>query len=65
MQGIEFDQAYIERNVVLYQHVLDTIDNRLMPSATSEELKALLYKMFSPLSDYLEHAQQIQDAISK
>jgi hypothetical protein len=25
----------------------------------------LLYKMFSPLSDYLEHAQQIQDSISK
>jgi putative membrane protein len=36
-----------------------------MPSAGSEELKALLYKMFSPLSDYLEHAQQIQDAISR
>ena len=33
MQGIEFDQAYIERNVVSHQHVLDTIDNRLMPSA--------------------------------
>ncbi len=65
MQGIDFDKAYIEQNVVLHQHVLDTIDNRLMPSAGSEELKALLYKMFSPLSDYLEHAQQIQDAISK
>ena len=64
MQGIDFDKAYIEQNVVLHQHVLDTIDNRLMPSAGSEELKALLYKMFAPLSDYLEHAQQIQDAIT-
>ena len=33
MQGIEFDKAYIDQNVVLHQHVLDTIDNRLMPSA--------------------------------
>ena len=65
MQGIEFDQAYIERNVVLYQHVLDTIDNRLMPSAKSEELKALLYKMFAPLSDHLEYAQQIQGSLNK
>lgn len=64
MQGIEFDQAYIERNVVLYQHVLDTIDNRLMPSATSDELKALLYRMFAPLSDHLEHAQQIQGSLN-
>ena len=47
------------------QHVLDTIDNRLMPSAKSEELKALLYKMFAPLSDHLEYAQQIQGSLNK
>lgn len=64
MQGIEFDKAYIDQNVILHQHVLDTIDNRLMPSASSEELKALLYNMFAPLSDHLEHALQVQESLN-
>jgi putative membrane protein len=63
MNGAAFDKAYIDQNVVLHQHVLDTIDNRLMPQATREELKALLYHMFAPLSEHLEHALQIQGSL--
>jgi putative membrane protein len=65
MQGADFDKAYIDHNVILHQQVLDTIDNRLMPRASSEELKALLYNMFAPLSEHLEHAQQIQGSFNK
>lgn len=64
MDGTEFDKAYIDHNVILNQHMLDTIDNRLMPRASSEELKALLYNMFAPLSDHLEHAQQLQGSLN-
>jgi putative membrane protein len=64
MQGTDFDKAYIDHNVILYQHVLDTIDNRLMPIASSEELKALLYNMYAPLSEHLEHARQIQGSLN-
>jgi putative membrane protein len=48
----------------LYQDVLDTVDNRLMPNATSEELKTVLYNLFAPLSLHLEQAQQIQEALN-
>jgi putative membrane protein len=64
MQGANFDKAYIDRKVILYQQVLDTIDNRLMPRASSEELKALLYNMFAPLSEHLDQAQQMQGALN-
>ncbi|MBA2660054.1 MAG: DUF4142 domain-containing protein [Nitrosospira sp.] len=63
--GAEFDKAYIDQKVVLYQHVLDTIDNRLMPNASNEELKVLLYNLFSPFSLHLEDAQQIQKSLTR
>ncbi|MEP6880301.1 MAG: DUF4142 domain-containing protein [Nitrosospira sp.] len=65
LYGAEFDKAYINQKVVLYQHVLDTIDNRLMPNASNEELKVLLYNLFSPFSLHLEDAQQIQESLSR
>jgi putative membrane protein len=64
LHGKAFDRAYIDRKVAFHQDVLDTIDNRLMPKATRDDLKALLYNLFSPLSDHLEHAQQIQESLN-
>lgn len=60
----EFDIAYIDQMVVFYQNVLDTIDNQLMPHADNEELKALLYNLFSPFSQHLHDGQQIQESLS-
>lgn len=65
LHGKAFDKAYIDRKIAFHQDVLDTIDNRLMPKASREDLKALLYNLFSPLSDHLEHAQQIQESLNK
>jgi len=64
LHGRAFDKAYIDQDVVLHQNFLDTIDNKLMPNATNEELKVLLYNLFSPFSDHLEHAQKIQGALN-
>jgi putative membrane protein len=64
MQGAYFDKAYIDHSVFLHHQMLDTIDNRLMPCASNEELKALLYNMFAPLSEHLEQAQQLQGALN-
>ena len=64
MQGIDFDKAYIDQNVILHLDVLESLDNRVMPSASSEELKALLYNMFAALSDHLEHALQVQESLN-
>lgn len=65
LRGQEFDKAYIDQKVILYQHVLDTIDNRLMPNASHQELKVLLYKLFAPFSLHLDDAQQIQESLGK
>jgi putative membrane protein len=64
LRGEAFDKAYIDHKFVLYQHMLDTIDNRLMPNARNEELKVLLYNLFSPFSLHLEDAQQIQESLA-
>ena len=65
LSGKAFDEAYIRQKIVLYQHVLDAIDNQLMPNAASMELKTLLYSLFAPFSQHLEHAQQIQEALNE
>jgi len=57
--------AYIDQAVILHQDVLDTIDNSLMPNATSEDLKTLLYNLFSPLSDHIKQAQEIRESLNK
>ena len=57
--------AYIDQAVILHQDVLDTIDNRLMPNAASEDLKTLLYNLFSPLSNHLEQAREIRESLNK
>ncbi len=58
--GDEFDKAYIDQVVAFHQNLLDLIDNTLMPNVKNEELAALLFSLFAPLSDHLGHAQQIQ-----
>jgi hypothetical protein len=65
LHGGAFDKAYIDQAVLLHQDVLDIIDNQLMPNTTNEDLKTLLYDLFLPLSDHLEHAQEIQEALTK
>lgn len=65
LHGSEFDKAYIDQVVILHQDILDTIDNRLMPNARNENLKAFLYNLFSPLSDHLEQAWEIRESLNK
>lgn len=55
-----FDKAYIDQIVAFHQNLLDLIDNTLMPNVRNQELAALLFGLFAPLSDHLERAQQIQ-----
>lgn len=65
LAGEEFDKAYIDKTIALHQNVLDMIDNQLMPKVKNEKLKGLLFSLFSPFSDHLRHAQQIQAALKK
>jgi putative membrane protein len=61
----KFDRVFIDRTVAFYQNLLDMIDNELMPAASNEKLKALLYGLFAPFSRHLEEAQNLQQALHR
>ncbi|RDJ97670.1 DUF4142 domain-containing protein [Cupriavidus lacunae] len=65
LKGAEFDNAYIDNEVVYHQAVLDAIDKTLIPSAKNDELKSLLVKVRPALVAHLEHAKQIQSSLGK
>jgi putative membrane protein len=65
LKGAEFDKAYIEHEVAYHQAVLDAVDKTLIPNAKNEELKALLVKVRPAFVAHLEHAKQVQSAVSK
>jgi putative membrane protein len=65
LSGAAFDKAYIDHEVAYHQQVLDAVDKTLIPSAQNAELKALLVKVRPAFVAHLEHAKQVQRAISK
>lgn len=60
LSGNEFNQAYIDQQLKMHQTTLDTINNSLLPKATSEEMKAYLNKTQASVTSHLEHAQRLQ-----
>jgi putative membrane protein len=65
LKGAQFDQAYIDHEVVYHEQVLDAVDKTLIPGAKNEELKALLVKVRPAFVAHLEHAKQIQASLGK
>jgi len=64
LKGAAFDKAYIDREVVYHQQVIDALDKTLISGATNEELKALLVKVRPAFVAHLEHAKRLQASIS-
>ena len=65
LNGKPFDKAYIYEEIVFHKQVLDLIEQRLLPSAQNEELKALLVKVRAAVASHLEHAQKIQPIVEE
>jgi putative membrane protein len=65
LSGAAFDKAYVDHEVVYHQAVLDAVDKTLIPSAKNAELKALLVKVRPAFLAHLQHAKQLQGALSK
>jgi putative membrane protein len=65
LKGAAFDKAYIDREVVYHQQVLDAVDKTLIPGATNAELKSLLVKVRPAFVAHLEHAKKIQSSLDK
>lgn len=65
LKGAAFDKAYIDHEIAYHQQVLDALDKTLVPSATNEQLKALLVKVRPAFVAHLEHARQLQASLGK
>jgi len=62
--GTDFDKAYVDVQVKEHQAVLDTIDQKLVPSAQNADLKAYLADVRTAVATHLEHAKDLQSALS-
>lgn len=63
LKGKQFDQAYVDHEVVYHQAVIDALDKTLIPSAKNAELKETLVKTRPAFVAHLEHAKQLQASL--
>ena len=63
LKGKEFDQAYVEHEVVYHQAVIEALDKTLIPNAKNAELKDTLEKVRPAFVAHLEHARHLQSAL--
>ena len=64
MSGADFDRAYIAGEVKYHEDLLAAIDSVLLPSAQNAELKDLLTKTRPAVVSHLDHARELQGAMS-
>ncbi len=65
LDGDYLAKAYVNDEVTFHQAVLAALDQKLMPNAKSEELKARLRELRADAAAHLEHAKQVQQMISE
>jgi putative membrane protein len=64
LSGAQFDKAYVDNEVAYHKAVIAVLDSTLIPSATNEELKAMLVGVRPAFVAHLEHAQKIQASLA-
>ena len=62
--GMDFDRAYIDREVAYHEAVLAALDDSLVPAARNAELEALLVKVRPAFVAHLDHARRIQASLA-
>lgn len=63
LKGKALDKAYIDREVVYHQAVLDALDQLLIPTTSNGELKQLLTDVRPAIAAHLEHAKKLQSVL--
>ncbi len=58
--GADFDRGYVDTQVKEHQEVLDTLDQKLIPSATNADLKTYLADVRDAVAMHLQHAEDLQ-----
>ena len=64
LKGKAFDKAYIDNEVAYHRLVLNAVDNTLIPDAQNADLKATLVKYRPAFAQHLQHAEELQAALS-
>lgn len=59
-EGKDFDRAYIDAQLAAHKAVLAAIDNRLVPSAQSADVKSLVTETKKTVTDHIAKAEEIQ-----
>ena len=63
LNGVAFDRAYIQNEVVFHQKVNGALQNTLIPSARNPELKDLLTTGLKIFQGHLQHAEQLAASV--
>jgi putative membrane protein len=63
LKGADFDRAYIAREIAYHQAVLDALDQTLIPTTESAELKALLTQVRPAIEAHLAYAKKIGEQV--
>ena len=63
--GTDFDKDYVDTQVREHQAVLETLDQKLIVSATNPALKSYLVEVRAAIAAHLEHAQELQKELQK
>jgi putative membrane protein len=58
--GADFDRGYVDTQVKEHQEVLDSLDQKLIPSATNVDLKTYLAEVRDAVAMHLQHAEDLQ-----
>lgn len=58
-KGKDFDRAYMDAQLKAHKDVLTALDNRLIPSAQSPEVKSLVTGMRGVVADHLAKAEEV------
>jgi putative membrane protein len=60
MSGADFDRAYMDRQILAHQKILETIDSTLVPLARKKALKEVLTETRTTVQQHLEKAKQVR-----
>ena len=63
--GADFDKAYVDNEVAYHKAAIDIVENKLIPSSSNAELKALLQSALPLFKEHLAHAEMVQQNLNK
>jgi putative membrane protein len=61
----DFDKDYVDTQVREHQAVLDTLDQKLIPTAQDPGVKSYLLTIRAAVASHLQHAEDLQRALQK